>query len=451
MTPPARLSAGLAEQLNGWAKRELEADDWAAALERRNGRIVGNESNWMIALRYAREFRDLVHFNEFLHRAVYSRASPWREAAAGEPWGNQDDTYLAAEMQKAGIPTGHGRALLRCVDTIARESTVHPVREYLTDLEHDGRQRLNTWVVDYLGASGAPPVYLGAVGRKFLISAVARIMKPGCQVDHVLVLEGPQGSFKTSAARTLAVREEWFRGELGDASREGAHQLAGKWIIEIAELSALRHSDVERFKSFITQVADDYRIPYAARYEQVPRQCVFIGTTNDRHYLRDKTGNRRYWPVRCGRIEIEALRRDRDQLWAEALALYQAGHMWHLSPEETELASIEQGERMYVPELESDVAEYLAHQREAGITETDVRDVLVHALHLDPDKADYTHHAQRLGRQVSDAMEAAGWHNVGRSKAGGTRRTVYRFFDEGQVGTSAPPTSAGHGTNMGQA
>lgn len=410
---------------------ELARIDWRHGLATRNDRVIAQELNWLHALRFAPELRGLVAFNEFSRRLVLARTAPWRECPPGARWENGDDVRLAELMQRLGVPTGP--KLAECVDAVGREHSVHPVRDYLESLRHDGRPRLDSWLATYARATGPQP-YLRAVGRKFLVSAAARIFQPGCQVDHMLVLQGAQGAGKTSLARTLAVEEDWFRGELPDVTRESyGHLLQGKWIVEISELAALRRTETERMKGCLTQTHDDYRAPYQRRPEQLPRQCVFIGTTNESHYLRDPTGNRRFWPVSCSRIDLEALRRDRDQLWAEAVALYRTRAMWHLTEEEERLAGIEQRERIYMSELEADVNGYLEQLRSAGTAETCVRDVLIYGLHLDPDKSDYSERAQRLGTQVAAALEAAGWRKVpGRSEVGGKKRTVYRCPQGGQ-------------------
>jgi predicted P-loop ATPase len=247
-------------------------------------------------------------------------------------------------------------------------------------------------------------------------------MQPGCQADHVLVLEGAQGIGKTSAARVLAVRPEWFAGNLPDThTKDAALQLCGRWIIEISELKAIRNSLVEATKNFITETRDTFRPPYGRRTGQFPRQCVFIATTNEREYLRDLSGNRRYWPVRCARIDVAALERDRAQLYAEALHLYRAGSAWHLSDDEIRLALAEQQERVHVTELEQDVQAYL---KTVPGDEVTVREVLTCGLRLDPDKPTYAETARKLGPAVAEALERSGWEKDARR--GKERRTTYR-------------------------
>jgi len=194
-----------------------------------------------------------------------------------------------------------------------------------------------------------------AVGEKFFISAVARIMEPGCKVDHVLVLEGAQGIRKSTVAQILG--GEWFTDQLGDVgSKDAAMQLRGVWIVELSELGCLGRSETAREKAFITQRFERFRLPYGHRLVQIPRQCVFIATTNLDTWLKDETGGRRYWPVRCKGVDIngerlidtDAIRRDRDQLWAEALALYRSDAKWWLDDAEIVQLAVQEQRGRYI-------------------------------------------------------------------------------------------------------
>jgi predicted P-loop ATPase len=178
-----------------------------------------------------------------------------------------------------------------------------------------------------------------------MISAVARIHRPGAKADCCLILEGPQGIRKSTALRTLA--GEYFTDELADlGSKDAAMQTRGVWIIELSELDSLSNSEVARIKAFMSRTTDRFRPPYGTRLMESPRQCVFAGTVNHATYLRDETGGRRFWPVTCGRIEIDELARDRDQLWAEAKIRFDSGAAWWLDkPELVQMASDQQIER----------------------------------------------------------------------------------------------------------
>jgi putative DNA primase/helicase len=195
----------------------------------------------------------------------------------------------------------------------------------------------------YFGASDT--IYSREVGLRFMISAVARVMSPGCKADHVLILEGPQGSQKSTAACILA-GERWFTDELSElGSKDAALQLRGRWIIEMAELDALRKSEATRIKAFLSRRTDRFRPPSGRAVATIPRQCVFIGTTNSDGYLKDESGGRRFWPIRCGRISVDAIGNDRDQLWAEAIHHYRSDTPWWMNDEVSRLAAEEQQER----------------------------------------------------------------------------------------------------------
>jgi predicted P-loop ATPase len=193
----------------------------------------------------------------------------------------------------------------------------HPVREYLAQLTWDGVPRLATWMATYLGAEQSP--YSEAVGTIVLIAAVRRIRRPGAKFDTVLVLEGPQGSGKSSAVQILAGPENFSDQDvLALDPKTQIEALEGVWIFEIGELSGISRADTNKVKAFVSRSTDRGRPAYGRFKENRPRQSIFIGTSNDDQYLRDATGNRRFWPVRTTNIDTDGLRRDRDQLWAEA-------------------------------------------------------------------------------------------------------------------------------------
>ena len=250
----------------------------------------------------------------------------------------------------------------RSVGAVAREIRVHPVRDYLTSLRWDGVPRLEQWVITYLGAEDT--ILNRAIAARWMISGVARIMQPGAKVDHMLILEGPQGGKKSSAIKTLA-GAEWFTDELAEiGSKDAAQQMRGIWIVEFAELDAISRAEVSRIKAFLTRTTDRYRPPYERYIITVPRQCIFAGSVNPETYLRDETGNRRFWPVRCGHIDIAALSRDRDQLWAEAAARYCEGAIWWFEePELIALAKAEQDQRYHADAWDSRIDRWLLYER----------------------------------------------------------------------------------------
>jgi predicted P-loop ATPase len=222
------------------------------------------------------------------------------------------------------------------------------VREYFNALEWDGRPRLETWLVTYFHADDSP--YVRAVGPRFPISVVARIHEPGCQVDHMPVLEGPQGQGKSTALRIMAIKPDWFSDRISNVgSKDAAIETVGVLLFEMAELVPLLKASSSTSKSFITRRYEYYRPPYGKHSVRLPRQCVFAGSINPPvdGYLTDPTGSRRIWPVTChGMVDRDGIERDRDQLWAEAVAQYRAGKKWWLeTPELEALAKAEQALR----------------------------------------------------------------------------------------------------------
>jgi predicted P-loop ATPase len=233
------------------------------------------------------------------------------------------------------------------VSDTGRINQFHPVRDYLDGLTWDGKPRLDKWLVSYAGAEDNE--YTRAVGALFLIAAVRRVRQPGCKFDEMLVIEQPlQGTDKSSALAVLAVNEDWFGDDLplNVDEKKVIETLRGRWIIEAAELSGLKKADVEHLKAFLSRRRDRARMAYGRLPIEAARQSVVAGTTNKFMYLRDVSGNRRFWPVLIERFNLPALRRDRDQLWAETAAREAKGESIRLAPELWPVAGEEQQQRL---------------------------------------------------------------------------------------------------------
>lgn len=241
--------------------------------------------------------------------------------------------------------------LKMAIAQVARKNQYSPVVDWLDSLEWDGDGRLRVALTEHAGATG------GELEQEFffrwMISAVARAMQPGCKADHMLVLEGEQGIGKSTLLNTLT-GDEWFSDGLPVklSDKDAKDHLQGKWIIELQELAALtnRWAEVEAIKAFLTTREDKFRRAYTATEKQWKRQCVFAGTTNDAEYLKDATGNRRFWPVRLGKIDLEWFTENRDQLWAEAVYHYKNGDQWHLPRHLEEQATAAQQDRVFEDE-----------------------------------------------------------------------------------------------------
>lgn len=249
-------------------------------------------------------------------------------------------TWLSEEFEIEPQRAELGKAVI--VEAMGNEQ--HPIRQYLAALQWDGQSRIEQLFVHYFG--GADSKINRIFGKRWLISAVARALNPGCKVDTMPILSGKQGARKSSGFRALCPDATWFsdtRLPLDNVTRS-VEMIRGRWIYEIAELEAFRGKEDTTLKGWLSSQEDNVRIAYAEEAQSFPRQVVFVGTTNDSEFLHDETGNRRYWPVKVTRVNVEAIERDRDQLWAEARSWYECGEQWHLTEEEEALAAVVQDE-----------------------------------------------------------------------------------------------------------
>jgi predicted P-loop ATPase len=326
-------------------------------------KLVNDIVNAITILTYDPRWKDKLQWDEFAQVLKLTSPPPWHPDDAPkvqeECWTDDDVTrldawfrrYWALELKETGI----GKA----AHVVGRKNSYHPLRAWMESLVWDKKSRLDAWLSTYLGALDNP--YTQFVGSKWMISAVARVLQPGCKADHLMVLEGAQGKGKSTALRVLAGGQKYFSDTPIDIGNKDAFvSLRGKLIIELAELASTSKADADKVKAFFSSPADSYRPPYGRELVTVPRSCVFAGTVNHKVYLRDETGNRRYWPVECGVIDIKGLEEDREQLWAEAVERYKRGERWW--PEFKERAMIEeaQGEREETDVWEIPIAKWLA-------------------------------------------------------------------------------------------
>jgi predicted P-loop ATPase len=329
---PTRVIA-LAPRRNAKRKTPSRAAWLAAAITDERGRVLPILANLMIALRGAPEIADAFTFDEMLRAPILMHAIPCADGAeapeAGpmpRPVRDTDVSGLQEWLQHQSLPKIGRETTHQAVDLRAQERAFHPIRQYLDGLVWDGKPRFDRWLSYYFGAEQSP--YLEGIGGMVMIAMVARIFDPGCKADYMLVFEGDQGAGKSTACGILA--GEWFSDSLPDImhNKDVAQHIRGKWLIEIAELSATSRAEAEALKAFISRPVERYRPSYGRKEVIEPRQCLFVGTTNKSTYLRDETGARRFWPVKVGKIDSEALRHDRDQLFAEAVRRYRAGEKW---------------------------------------------------------------------------------------------------------------------------
>lgn len=325
--PPCPVpSANQAASVKGISFLTMERPAWHhECMTDAKAQIIANLANAVIAIRGTPMLADAIAFDE-MQRVPMLRSSIGDGSLIPRSINDSDVTKVQNWMQHAGIKRVSREVVQSAIDLHAHDRSYHPVKDYLNSLRWDGVPRLEHWLHAYMGAEASP--YTRAVGRMFLISMVARIFRPGCKADYMLILEGSQGLTKSTACRALA--GEWFSDSMPDISigKDAQQHLRGKWLIEVSEMHAMNRADTALLKSFITRQEERYR-PSHARLEVIePRQCVFIGSTNKDTYLRDETGGRRFWPVRCGEIALDRLKADRDQLFGEAVHLYREGEPW---------------------------------------------------------------------------------------------------------------------------
>ena len=323
------------------------------------------------------------------------------------------------------------------IDVVAKQTIISPVRHYLEGLPEmdptEAREFLETALKKHFGLQqfGVHPdaiEFANLAFRKWLISAVARMFKPGCKADHVLILEGGQGAGKSTAIRTLCGDDTFGDSIPPLHTKDASDYVRGKWIIELAELSSVSKAEVEQVKAYITRTEEKFRPAYGRSEVVYPRRCVFVGTTNRTDYLRDETGNRRFWPVRVDKIDQDLIRQDRDRIWAAALSLYRTGEPWWLSPDEAALADAEQSKRTTIDPLYEEVAQWLANTEKF---KTCMKEV---ALNLGLIENDHTTAAltPQLQHRIRGALNAAGYESVGRQFKSGEFKGMTIFAKLGK-------------------
>jgi putative DNA primase/helicase len=350
----------LGKEREASARMDFAEEDWKKQLEyNRQGILINNLKNLLLILNNDENLKDIV-FNQLSDGMEIKGEVPWSHPS--KFWRDADDAQLISY-----IDLTYGNFSARnydiAVSKVTDDRSYHPIKEFLASLpEWDEIPRVDTLLVDFLGAVDND--YVRAVTRKTLVAAIARVMTPGCKFDTMLVLSGPQGKGKSTLIAKLC--GEWFNDSLllsDTKDKTAAEKLQGYWILEIGELAGLKKTDIETLRGFLSRQNDIYRAAFGRRATPHPRQCVFIGTTNADTYLRDITGNRRFWPVKVPGGEIrhswELTREEVEQIWAEALHYYKKGEPLHLPKELEPIAVQEQREAMEQDEREGTIRDYL--------------------------------------------------------------------------------------------
>lgn len=351
----AEMAAGLEDD----TAEEPDADGWEEKLElhHKSGLPLPTAGNVELFLSHG-VWHGVLGYDAFGNSEVIRKSLPWRgperPGRKYEPWLGADDKRLQHWFSKVhGISSA--KTIQNAFTEVVHRNTFHPIKAYIESTVWDGTERMERIFIDYLGAPDTH--YVRQATRKMLLAAVSRLYHPGCKFDQMLVLVGPQGAGKSSLLSKLG--REWFSDSLRTfENKEAGEHLQSGWIFEIGELSAMKKTEVEEVKAFLSKTEDRYRVAYDRQVTEFPRKCVFFGTTNTRDFLRDATGNRRFWP-----IEINPAKAALDhwehltdevvsQIWAEALHLFKARESLQLDED----ARVE-AERQQASHMESDPRE----------------------------------------------------------------------------------------------
>lgn len=365
----------------------VKNDAWKKNLRYdKNGQLTKDVGNVTLILKNEAGFRDCLRYDEMSYRCMWYREPSYsigiEPPQAGEMLEDHHAVYVQQVLAKNFGLSVSDAMTWKALEAAAHEKSVHPVKEYLLPLIWDGVPRLSTWLTTYLGAPQTE--YTQSVGRWWMISAVARALRAGCQVDHCLILEGEQGEGKSQVIKALS--DPWYLGSLPDIRDRdrAADTIGGSWIVEIAELDAIKGASMTRVKEFLTLQSDKYRAAYARSPVTRPRSCVFFGTTNEKTYLSDPTGARRFWPVEvAGPIHRVGIERDRDQLWAEAVAAYRAGEKWYPEKQHRDMIEEEQSAR-YLEDDWTGIVRRFIKTNGASDEGFSCEEIMTQALNIEP-------------------------------------------------------------------
>lgn len=337
-----------------------DEENWEKNLEvNKKGVVEDTIENALVILKNDSRVKEKLMYDEFSNRAFVNGKAPWTSSDTHD-WTDTDDSGVRYFLELNYGITGAAK-IEDAKNLVFDHNRYHPVREYLDDLKWDGKKRVETLFIDYLGAENS--LYVREVTKIHLVAAVARVYEPGIKYDTYPVLIGPQGIGKSTFIRILS--NGWFSDSLDTMKgKEAAELIQGQWHIELGELNATRKSEIEEVKAFLSRQYDIYRVAYARNTSRFPRQCVFWGSTNDANFLRDPTGDRRTYPISCFErkpkkdifLELED---EVDQIWAEAVQMYRKGHPLILKGEAAKMAIEKQKEHKEDVPLKGLIVQYL--------------------------------------------------------------------------------------------
>lgn len=412
-------------------KEPREVDDWRAGLKRNeNGAIRALLSNYGHVFRHHLAIKGKLAYDVRTQSVIITARVPWDREGLTYPREvtDRDDTLSTEWLTGLGILTSATTTVGAALTAVAAEKPRDGVVEWLEGLPAwDRVGRLESWLVKVVGCPDT--VYHRAVGRVFVIGLIARAFQPGCKLDTMMVLVGSQGVLKSTLLRTFVNGPgDWaFTDHLGNINRPQDYipTLMGPWLIEVPELSAFSKKEVESIKGFLSVMIDRARLAYGRRAVAIPRRCIIAGTTNDSEFLQDVTGNRRFYPVECSKIDLDALRGMREQLFAEALHLYRQGAKWWLEGDEITAALDVQDFHRRVSQVEEQIDEYLSRRGDTFTDETlrdrfdeignrvwtDTEEILRHVLGRYG--LEGSAHSRRADEtDIGRAMTALGWRKT---------------------------------------
>lgn len=382
-------------------------------------------ANVIILLTHSPKWKGCFAFDQFSGEIMVVRCPPWQKDSefVVRRLAHYDIVMTAGALEYDNMNASVSRAT-DAIKAAAQHNTIHPVRDYFSALRWDGEPRLRTWLRDYLHADAQPAEYLQEVGTKWLVAGVQRIFRPGSKFDHMLVLEGTGGLGKSTALKMLAtfghdVEVEYFTDAIRfeNIAQPGSIMgLQGKLIIEFAELAGMNRKETDDVKNWITIQIDELQMKYENAVTRFPRQFILAGTTNEEAWLRDATGNRRFLPVKCtGRVNFEGLKRDREQLWAEAVALYRQGYETFipLGSSIEKLAVEEQATRLVEDVWTDQIMTYCNTAQHVTVNE------VLAMIQVDPGRRD-----EVMARRVGRILRQAGWTR-GQKWMNGTNKKIW--------------------------
>lgn len=423
------------------------ADDWRLQLTRtKDGNIQAAPHNLMLILEHDESLAGLFWLDEFGNRIVLDRKPPWQ--------GGTQDEFTEVDALELAAWIGHPERyrvilktamVLEAVEAIARRRKRHTVREYLTGLKWDGKPRVSRMFIELFGAEDNS--YTLGCAPCFMVSAVSRILwsdprqpSKGSKVDFMVVFEGGQGMGKTTAVLELFGAEWYAEATESPAHKDFYQTLRGRWCVEIGEMDSFSKADVSKVKQAITTRFDVYRPSYGRTARSFRRECIFAGTVNKDDYLRDETGARRFLPVAVGRINIRELVKQRDQLWAEAVHLFNEGFQWWELPEG---AQREQDARFSedvwtertmrwvsgkAPPGQYENISAMDRAKDGSLLEFTVADVLTYALHVDPGRQ-----GRPEATRVGSILQRLGFRHYRPTRLGERVRVYYRPMGDGDA------------------